>query len=118
MTTSLTYMPLNAHWTLHAIDCRKAPKSLRDVLQHGIPAEVPGEATLDLLRAGIIDDPFDGDNESKQQWIGDMDWCFTCRFNWHNDGSQRHDLVALGLDTCAHLVLNGVPIAFTNNAFR
>ncbi|OIN61733.1 glycoside hydrolase family 2 protein [Bifidobacterium longum] len=118
MTTSLTYMPLNAHWTLHAIDCRKAPKSLRDVLQHGIPAEIPGEATLDLLRAGIIDDPFDGDNESKQQWIGDMDWCFTCRFNWHNDGSQRHDLVALGLDTCAHLVLNGVPIAFTNNAFR
>lgn len=118
MMNSLTYMPLDDHWTLRASDVYKVPESLRAMLSEGIPAKVPGEATLDLLRAGLIDDPFDGDNEIIQQWIGDVDWCFTCRFEWHDNGAQRHDLVAHGLDTCAYLVLNGVPIASTNNAFR
>ncbi|MCX8643972.1 hypothetical protein J3T92_00290 [Bifidobacterium sp. B4081] len=73
---------------------------------------------MDLLRAGLIGDPYDGDNERAQQWIGDVDWRFTCQFDWHDDGSQRHDLVANGLDTVAALELNGRPVGSTQNAYR
>ena len=99
--TPSTFAPLHSGWTLTAMNPEVAPAELRDQLVAGIPATVPGEATLDLLNAGLIDDPFDGDNETRQQWIGDVDWRFTCRFDWHDDGADRHDLVAYGLDTVA-----------------
>ncbi len=86
--------------------------------RRGHSGHCAGEATLDLLNAGLIDDPFDGDNENKQQWIGDVDWRFTCRFDWQDDGSDRHDLVAYGLDTIADIALNGRPYACTRNFHR
>ena len=98
-----TFAPLNEGWTLTAVNPEAAPEALRAPRAAGIPATVPGEATRDLLNAGLIDDPFDGDNENKQQWIGDVDWRFTCRFDWQDDGSDRHDLVAYGLDTIADI---------------
>ena len=101
-----------------ALNPQAAPEDLRDRLANGVEARVPGEATMDLLRAGLIGDPYDGDNEQAQQWIGDVDWRFTCRFDWHDDGSQRHDLVAYGLDTVAALELNGRPVGSTQNAYR
>ena len=113
-----TFAPLNEGWTLTAVNPEAAPEALRATLAAGIPATVPGEATLDLLNAGLIDDPFDGDNENKQQWIGDVDWRFTCRFDWQDDGSDRHDLVAYGLDTIADIALNGRPVASTRNFHR
>ena len=61
-----TFAPLNEGWTLTAVNPEAAPEALRATLAAGIPATVPGEATLDLLNAGLIDDPFDGDNENKQ----------------------------------------------------
>lgn len=66
----------------------------------------------------MIADPFDGANENDQQWIGDIDWRFTCRFDWHDNGADRHDLVAYGLDTIADIVLNGRPVASTKNFHR
>ena len=97
--TPSTFAPLADGWTLTAVNIEAAPESLREALAAGIPATVPGEATLDLLNAGLIADPFDGANENDQQWIGDVDWRFTCRFDWHDNGADRHDLVAYGLDT-------------------
>ena len=116
--TPSTFVPLPGIWTLTALNPAAVPEELRGRLTAGIPATVPGEATLDLLNAGLIDDPFDGDNENKQQWIGDVDWRFTCTFDWHDDGSDRHDLVAYGLDTIAALALNGRPVAQTRNCHR
>ncbi len=116
--TPSTFAPLHSGWTLTAMNPEVAPAELRGRLVAGIPATVPGEATLDLLNAGLIDDPFDGDNETKQQWIGDVDWRFTCRFDWHDDGADRHDLVAYGLDTVATIELNGDPVAQTENCHR
>ncbi|OZG62834.1 Mannosidase [Bifidobacterium lemurum] len=113
-----TFAALRDGWTLTALNPQAAPAELRDRLAAGIPATVPGEATLDLLNAGLIDDPFDGDNETRQQWIGDIDWRFTCRFTWHDDGSDRHDLVAYGLDTIASVSLNGRPVGATANFHR
>ncbi|KFI61993.1 glycoside hydrolase family 2 protein [Bifidobacterium cuniculi] len=116
--TTKTFAPLHGGWTLTAMNPQAVPAELRERLVAGIPATVPGEATLDLLGAGLIDDPFDGDNETKQQWIGDVDWRFTCTFDWHDDGNERHDLVAYGLDTVATIALNGDPVAQTENCHR
>ena len=116
--TPTTFAPLHSGWTLTAMNPEMAPAELRDPLVSGIPATVPGEAALDLLSAGLIDDPFDGDNETKQQWIGDIDWRFTCRFDWHDDGADRHGLVVYGLDTVATIELNGDPVAQTENCHR
>lgn len=116
--TPTTFAPLHSGWTLTAMNPEMAPAELRDPLVAGIPATVPGEAALDLLNAGLIDDPFDGDNETKQQWIGDIDWRFTCRFDWHDGGADRHDLVVYGLDTVATIELNSDPVAQTENCHR
>ena len=116
--TPTIFAPLHSGWTLTAMNPEMAPAELRDPLVSGIPATVPGEAALDLLNAGLIDDPFDGDNETKQQWVGDIDWRFTCRFDWHDDGADRHDLVVYGLDTVATIELNSDPVAQTENCHR
>lgn len=83
-----------------------------------IPAVVPGVIHTDLVRAGLIPDPFDGDNEAAQQWIGDTSWRYETRFEWHDDGSVRHDLVAYGLDTVATVIVNGATVARTENQHR
>jgi len=85
-------------------------------------ATVPGEVHTDLLAAGAIDEPFDGDNEERLQWIGRTDWTYKLSFDWPVDGAaadeQRHDLVAEGLDTFATVVLNGVELGRTANQHR
>lgn len=58
--TPHTFSPLDSGWTLTALNPELAPEALRGRLAAGIPATVPGEATIDLLNAGLIDDPFDG----------------------------------------------------------
>lgn len=83
-----------------------------------VPATVPGEVQLDLLAAGLIDDPFDGANETAQAWIGYCDWQYSTTFDWVGDDSDRHDLVADGLDTAATITLNGVEVARTRNQHR
>lgn len=120
MTTYIppTFSALDSDWTLTALNPELAPEHLRGELAAGIPATVPGEAAVDLFRAGLIDDPFDGDNENRQQWIGDIDWRFTCEFDWHDDGNDRHDLVAYGLDTVATVSLNGLVVGGTRNFHR
>lgn len=81
-------------------------------------AQVPGCVHTDLLRAGLIAEPFDGDNESTQQWIGDTVWQYEHNFSWARDGNTRHDLVAYGLDTVATIELNGLLIGSTENQHR
>nr|WP_289473160.1 glycoside hydrolase family 2 protein [Curtobacterium caseinilyticum] len=73
----------------------------------------------DLLRAGRIPDPFDGDGEAATQWIGDTVWRYRRTFTWDDARTEaRHDLVAEGLDTLATIELNGIVIATTANQHR
>ncbi|MGN6445902.1 glycoside hydrolase family 2 protein [Amnibacterium sp.] len=105
---------LHEGWTVEALG-GPVPEQLAGAV---IPAQVPGVVHTDLLRAGRIADPFDGDNEAAQQWIGDTDWRYRTVFEWHDDGSARHDLVADGLDTVATVRLNGVELGRTENQHR
>lgn len=105
-------------WSLRALNPKAVPEPLRRTLADGIPARVPGEAMVDLLRAGLIADPFDADHETAVQWVGDVDWCYAHVFDWQDQGDERHDLVAYGLDTIAQVRLNGRPVGHAENCFR
>ncbi|GAB3745286.1 glycoside hydrolase family 2 protein [Microlunatus parietis] len=86
------------------------------------PATVPGEVYADLLTAGLIPDPFDGDNEAKLAWIGRTDWSYRATFSFQRTLSSskgdRHDLVTDGLDTVATITLNGTEVGRTANQHR
>ncbi|HWC23575.1 MAG TPA: glycoside hydrolase family 2 protein [Flexivirga sp.] len=111
-----TFRPLHDGWTVTAVDPGSVPAGLLD--DAPVPAMVPGEIHVDLYRARIIDDPFDGDNEAAQQWIGDTSWRYETTFQWEPGSTDRHDLVALGLDTLATVELNGRVLGETENMHR
>ncbi|HRE25187.1 MAG TPA: glycoside hydrolase family 2 protein [Anaerolineales bacterium] len=85
-----------------------------------IPAQVPGGVHTDLLAAGLIPDPFVGDNERKVQWVAEADWEYEGSFTVDADLlTQPHvDLVADGLDTLATVTLNGHTLGSTENLYR
>jgi len=105
---------LDGTWTVEAVSGPAGSERFRDP----VAAEVPGCVHTDLLRAGLIPDPFDGDGEAETQWIGDTVWRYRRTFAWAAPDETRHDLVADGLDTLATIELNGVVVATTANQHR
>jgi beta-mannosidase len=84
-----------------------------------LPAKVPGCIHTDLLRHGLIPDPFYGDNEKRLQWIERLDWEYRTTFDVDAAtlAGEEIDLVAEGLDTLATLTLNDEVVARTENMF-
>lgn len=61
---------MNITWT-----CRiSSPDRTHDV---SVPASVPGCVHTDLIRAGIVKDPFWRDNNERLQWIERCDVTYT-----------------------------------------
>ena len=85
-----------------------------------LPAQVPGDVHLDLLRNKLIPDPYYRDNEAKLQWIEEANWSYRTTFEVAPEMLRREhiDLVFSGLDTTAHVSLNGDKILDANNMFR
>ncbi|MEO3874391.1 glycoside hydrolase family 2 protein [Nonomuraea sp. B12E4] len=105
------YRPLHDGWTLRAAgDAPAGPAA--------IPARVPGSVHTDLLAAGLIDDPYQDDNETRLGWIGRTDWVYETTFDWQDDGHERADLVCAGLDTIAVASVNGQEVGRTANMHR
>ncbi|MEV0582955.1 glycoside hydrolase family 2 protein [Nonomuraea sp. NPDC050310] len=105
-----THRPLHDGWTLSAVS--------EDVRITGVPAAVPGCVHTDLLAAGLIEDPYLDDNESRLGWIGRTDWLYRTEFTWTGDEHEHTDLVCAGLDTVATITLNGVKVGGTANQHR
>jgi len=109
--------PLDTGWTVRAAG-GPVPDALRDAV---VPAEVPGVVHLDLLRAGLIPDPYLDDNEALLAWIGLVDWTYETVLVLAEDdlaGAQHHELVFDGLDTVATVSLNGGLLAKVANQHR
>lgn len=104
---------LHDGWTLLAVD-GPVPRGQAERL---VPATVPGCVHTDLLTAGLIPDPYLNDNETTLAWIGRTDWRYETTFDWA-PSEPNTDLVCEGLDTVAHIELNGVEIARTRNMHR
>jgi beta-mannosidase len=83
-------------------------------------AVVPGCVHTDLLRNGVIKDPFYVTNEHDLQWIDKVDWEYESTFDVEEDllGSSRLELVFDGLDTYADVYVNGSHVLSADNMFR
>lgn len=83
-----------------------------------IPAIVPGDVHLDLLRAGLICEPLVSDNNTKYRWIEEKAWWYARVFHLP-DGfiGRRVELVCDGLDLTAEIWINGVRVGSANTMF-
>ena len=81
-----------------------------------LPAEVPGSIHLDLMRAGVIPDPFVRLHEHDVAWVDDRDWVYAATF-MVAEPSPNMFLRFGGLDTIAEITLNGVLLGTTDNMF-
>ncbi|MFJ8887608.1 glycosyl hydrolase 2 galactose-binding domain-containing protein [Streptomyces sp. NPDC102402] len=107
------HLPLHDGWTLTADDTVPV-----EIPAGGVPAAVPGCVHTDLLAAGLIDDPYLDDNETRLGWIGRTDWTYRTTFDWSDDGHAFTDLCFDGLDTVATVLLNGTEVGSTANQHR
>ena len=106
--------PIAEGWSVRA---NAGPSRVPDA---AIPAVVPGVVHLDLLRAGLIPDPYLDDNESALAWIGLVDWTYETTFEVEEGerDADRHALVFEGLDTVATVTVNGRKVAEVANQHR
>ncbi len=85
-----------------------------------LPAQVPGVVQLDLLKNGIIDDPYRNNNELELSWIEDENWEYHSTWNVDKEllSNDHIELTFQGLDTYAEISLNDSLILSTDNMFR
>ncbi len=85
-----------------------------------LPATVPGFVQTDLYKNNKIADPFFGDNEKELQWISQSFWEYTSSFDVNKELLEKEhiELIFEGIDTYAHIFLNGSQLLQTNNMFR
>jgi beta-mannosidase len=83
-------------------------------------AEVPGVVHTDLLRHGLIPDPYVNFNADNVQWIEDKDWVYARTITADRAllRNEHIDLVFKGLDTFAEVYLNGELLGKSDNMFR
>lgn len=85
-----------------------------------LTATVPGTVHTDLLRHGLISDPFYGTNEHDLQWIDKKDWEYKSSFELPEGWQEmtRIELVFDGLDTYADIYVNEQHVLSADNMFR
>ncbi|MEN3271482.1 MAG: beta-mannosidase, partial [Actinomycetota bacterium] len=103
-------------WTFRQLDAPPIPNS--DLVSWQ-PAQVPGHVHLDLLRLGVIPDPFERMYERAVQWVDDAEWAYRCTFDVSADelDGARHVVHFGGLDTIATVLLNDGIVLTTDNMF-
>jgi beta-mannosidase len=82
-----------------------------------LPAQVPGHVHLDLMRAGVIPDPFQRMQERDVAWVSESDWEYETTFTVAEPTPSDAFLRFLGLDTVAEITLNGELLGNTDNMF-
>ncbi len=107
---------LNDGWRFREL--HPAPLPNTDVEQW-LPAQVPGHVHLDLMRLGLIPDPFERMYERAVQWVDETDWVYERTFTVAQGELEgaRHLLRFGGLDTVARVLLNGSLIGAPDNMF-
>ena len=77
---------------------------------------VPGCVHTDLLREGVIEDPFFRKNSETCRWIEEWNWTYEKTFTLHEDVKDAY-FEFEGLDTYARVFLNGSEIGESENMF-
>jgi len=84
-----------------------------------VPFALPGDVHTALLDAGVIDDPYFGDNELAVDWVDQQAWRLSRTFTVETgDGDASHaTLVLEGVDCIASVHLNGQVVGGCANRF-
>jgi len=85
--------------------------------QDWLPARVPGHVHLDLMLAGVIQDPYYRLCERDAAWVDETDWVYETEFRVDSPAGAATYLVFHGLDTLAEITLNGEPLGRCDNMF-
>ncbi len=75
-----------------------------------MPAQVPGDVRLDLLRAGKLADPYYGRNNEESQWVDARDWWYTRDVNLSLEPGERAFLLFEGIDYQSATYVDGRPL--------
>ena len=100
---------LNQGWTLTG-----------DTLDINMRVVVPSVVQQSLYENGIIPHPYLGTVENQLLWISDHSWDYTLRFDADKELLEKEniELAFEGIDTYAHVRLNGQDLFFADNQFR
>lgn len=116
---------LNDNWQLALIPHSQLEKSVfpttfskaKDISKNIIPASVPGNFELDMLKAGLIEDPYYGINVLSTRKLENLHLYYSCSFELNKQEDKDTFLVFEGIDTVAEIYIDGQMIAFTENMF-
>jgi len=116
-------VPLDGIWSVRpdAMDCtgEEGLARTRQAVGGWMPAEVPGEIHLDLMRAGQMPEPSVGANMPECRWPETKSWWYRTQFEAGPEflGHERQELVFDGLDLYSQVFLNGRLVGEAANAF-
>lgn len=109
LAAQVAHLPLDSGWRFQRVGG-----------QGWHPAVVPGVVHTDLLRAGLIPDPYRDFNADSVQWIEREEWTYerTIEADAALLARTHVDLVFKGLDTFAEVYWNDSLLGRTDNMFR
>ncbi len=120
----LRSISLNGTWDLRWRDGQRG-QAREGILQpeadmsRALPARVPGEVHLDLMAAGLLEDPAIGLNCLRARWVEETIWIYRRVFTASALApGERAWLVFRQLDLAAVVLLNGKQIASHANVFH
>lgn len=119
MDTNLWHLILSGSWHLY-FGPQGEVKSIDEAKEkfQCIPAVVPGDVYLDLLKAGLIEDPFFGRNYLDLRKYEFYQWWYEREFNIPKELlGKKFRLIFYGIDTIGTIWLNGKLLGKTNNMF-
>ena len=84
-----------------------------------LPAEVPGEIHLDLVRAGKMQEPEISDNAQSCRWPEEHAWWYRTAFELSDDflHHERKQLVFEAIDFYGQVFLNGTQVGDSKNGY-
>ena len=92
-------------WTLREVDGSNT-----------CPVTFPGDCVSALIDAGILPDPYHGQNEYECRWAAERDWVASRHFEVSGEGPWLFRVD--GLDTVAEVRVNGTLVLEAANSFR
>lgn len=108
-----TRTPLDSNWCFKELHPRGNSEA-GDL--DWMDAQVPGHVHLDLMRHGVIQDPFYRMAERSCAWVDETDWVYETTFTVDEPPAHAY-LLFHGIDTVAEVLLNGEELGRADNMF-
>lgn len=106
-------------WEIKDFDPGGEIEAARNGSNEWLPVHAPGDTYQALIDAGRLSHPFQGRGEDAAAWVRDREWWWRTTFEAPSSRKDEiTELVVEGLDTFAHVYLDGALIASTDNMFR